>query len=303
MLEQYFLKPTTVDRIRSNWLAPQIEGYVEWMHREGYASRSVFQRVPLPCHFANFAHERGATDLVSASSKAEEFVRHWLRHHRSERKSARSRRQVMHEVTCPIQQMLAVALEGKVTRHRPSPPFPFQSEVPGFLAYLRQERGLRERTIYHYALRLNSFSSYLTESGVTSLKEISPALLTSFVVDNAPRFSITARTNLCCDLRIFLRFCYRERIVRKDLSGAVEMPKVYRLAGVPRSITWEMLAVVDRRTASGRRDDAILLLLVTTDCAPMRSPISRSTTLTGRASGCAFPNARPGTQPPTLWPE
>ena len=47
MLEQYFLKPTTVDRIRSNWLAPQIEGYVEWMHREGYADRNVFQRVPL----------------------------------------------------------------------------------------------------------------------------------------------------------------------------------------------------------------------------------------------------------------
>jgi hypothetical protein len=32
MLEQYFLRPTTVDRIRSNWLGPQIELYVEWMH-------------------------------------------------------------------------------------------------------------------------------------------------------------------------------------------------------------------------------------------------------------------------------
>ena len=32
MLEQYFLRPTTVDRIRSNWLAPQVEQYVEWMH-------------------------------------------------------------------------------------------------------------------------------------------------------------------------------------------------------------------------------------------------------------------------------
>ena len=51
MLEQYFLKPTTVDRIRSNWLAPQIESYVEWMHREGYADRNVFQRVPLFCRF------------------------------------------------------------------------------------------------------------------------------------------------------------------------------------------------------------------------------------------------------------
>jgi hypothetical protein len=37
MLEQYFLRPTTVDRIRSNGLAPQIEDYVEWMHAQKYA--------------------------------------------------------------------------------------------------------------------------------------------------------------------------------------------------------------------------------------------------------------------------
>jgi integrase len=55
--------------------------------------------------------------------------------------------------------------------------------------------------------------------------------------------------------------------VGQDLSAAVEMPQVYRLAAVPRSITWDevrrMLEVVDRRTVKGRRDYAILLLLVT----------------------------------------
>lgn len=53
----------------------------------------------------------------------------------------------------------------------------------------------------------------------------------------------------------------------QDLSGAVEMPQMYRLANVPRSITWDevrrLLEVVDRRTVRGRRDYAILLLLVT----------------------------------------
>jgi integrase len=42
---------------------------------------------------------------------------------------------------------------------------------------------------------------------------------------------------------------------------------VYRLAGLPRSITWDevrrVLEVVDRRTPTGKRDYAILLLLVT----------------------------------------
>lgn len=43
MLEYYFHRPSTVDRIRENWLAPQIEHYVEWMHTQNY----VVALVPL----------------------------------------------------------------------------------------------------------------------------------------------------------------------------------------------------------------------------------------------------------------
>jgi len=73
MLEHYFVKPATVDRIRAGWLAPQIESYVEWMHREGYADRNIFRRVPILCHFADFARRSGATDLASAALKVGDF--------------------------------------------------------------------------------------------------------------------------------------------------------------------------------------------------------------------------------------
>ena len=47
----------------------------------------------------------------------------------------------------------------------------------------------------------------------------------------------------------------------------MDRPQFYRLSGIPRSITWEevgrVLAGVDRRTPCGKRDWAILLLLVT----------------------------------------
>ena len=78
MLEQYYVKPSTIDRIRANWLAPQIEGYVQWMHNSGYADRSVYRRVPILCQFADFAREHGATDLASASLHVEAFASHWL---------------------------------------------------------------------------------------------------------------------------------------------------------------------------------------------------------------------------------
>ena len=63
MLERYFVKPSTVDRIRESWLAPEIERYVEWMASQGYAIRNVYRRVPILCHFAEFAKLHGATDL------------------------------------------------------------------------------------------------------------------------------------------------------------------------------------------------------------------------------------------------
>jgi site-specific recombinase XerD len=135
------------------------------------------------------------------------------------------------------------------------------------LRYLREERGLREATIYHYVHRLHGFADFLKRSGVTSLTALSPALLAAFVVDTAPRLARTGKRDLCGVIRVFLRYCNRQQVIRKDLSGAVEMPQVYRLADVPRSITWEevrrMLEAVDRRTARGRRDYAMLLLLVT----------------------------------------
>jgi integrase/recombinase XerD len=53
----------------------------------------------------------------------------------------------------------------------------------------------------------------------------------------------------------------------RDLGKAIESPRRYRLSNLPRSISWseveQMLRNVDRRSAVGKRDYAILLLLVT----------------------------------------
>jgi integrase/recombinase XerD len=267
MLEEYFLKPSTIDRIRSSWLSPQIERYVEWMHAQGYSSRNVFRRVPLLCHFADFTKERGSRDLAAAASQIEEFVGHWVDRHGAGARTDKARHEFWCAVRNPIQQMLRLALQGCVSANGEPKPFPFAAEAPGFLLYLREERGLRESTIYRYTKRLDDFNRYLRRLGATSLTEMSPALLASFVVDSAPPLSRAGRSELCGKLRVFLRFCYRERIVAEDLSAAVQMPLTYRLAEVPRSITWEevrrVLEQVERRTARGRRDYAILLLLVT----------------------------------------
>lgn len=266
MLERYFVKPSTVDRIRACWLAPQIERYVEWMEAEGYGIRNIYRRVPMLCRFAEFAKQHGSTDLKSAASQIEAFASHWEAIH-SEGRKKEALRKIAEEARNPVRQMLRLALEGRVTIERKRKLFPFEAEAPRFLRYLQEERGLRPATIYHYIHRLHGFGNYLRQLGVKSLAELSPALLASFVIDAAPKLARTGRRDLCGIVRVFLRYCHRERVIDRDLSSAVEMPQTYRLADVPRSITWDevrrMLEAVDQRTIRGRRDYAILLLLVT----------------------------------------
>ena len=267
MLERYFIKPSTVERILSSWLAPQIENYVEWMASQGYAARNVFRRVPILCRFGEFAKQHGAQNLNAASAKIEEFAAEWLFTHPTKSTKLEARQRILEDARNPVRQMLRLALNGHVAVDRCSKPFPFRSEAPGFLRYLKEERGLRDATINHYVHRLHTLEEYLHRVGVCSLAELSPALLASFVVDTVATLAPTGRRDLCGNMRVFLRFCRRERILPTDLSNAVEMPQFYRLADVPRSITWDevrrMLEAVDRRTSRGRRDYAILLLLVT----------------------------------------
>ena len=63
MLECYFIKPGTVDRVRCSWIAPQIERYVDWLAEHGYAARCVHSRVPLLVAFGEFAWARGARSV------------------------------------------------------------------------------------------------------------------------------------------------------------------------------------------------------------------------------------------------
>jgi integrase/recombinase XerD len=267
MLERYFVKPATVDRIRASWLAPEIERYVEWMDLQGYAIRNVYKRVPMLCRFAEFTKQHGCTDLKSAASQIESFASHWLAGHEPSGQTAEARNKIAEEARNPVRQMLLLALEGRVTAERRRKTFPFEDQASGFLPYLREERGLRDATVYKYVHCLNGFGTFLKRLGVTSLTELSPALLASFVIDTAPKLARTGKRDLCGMIRVFLRFCHRQRVIADDLSHAVEMPQVFRLADIPRSITWDevrrMLDAVDRRTSRGRRDYAILLMLVT----------------------------------------
>jgi integrase/recombinase XerD len=227
----------------------------------------VLRRVPILVRFGAFAADRGAERWDELPARVDAFVADWLRARCGEM-NPRGRQKVAFDVRNAVEQMLRVALpDHAAVNHRPQAPDPFVDRVPGFFVHLRDERGLRETSIKHYRHFLRRFEGYLERVDCHDLGALSPPILGAFIIESASLFGRTAMTGLCSALRVFLRYVHRQGIVGRDLSRSVEPPQVYRLAELPRSIGWDevrrMLEVVERRTPVGRRDYAILLLLVT----------------------------------------
>ena len=151
MLDRYFVKPQTVDRVRSSWIGGPIEQYVEWLSGQGYAARNVFRRVPILVRFGVFARGRGVCRLEELPEHIEAFVAEQLRMHGAT-SEALTCRKIASAIRSPIEQKLRAALPAlPAANHRPHLRIPFIDQAPGFFAHLREERGLREPTVDHYS--------------------------------------------------------------------------------------------------------------------------------------------------------
>lgn len=268
MLERYFLKPESVDRIRACWLGESIERYVSNLSEQGYASSSIKRRVPVLMHFADYAAEHGATCLEDLPEQVEAFVQVCLDTHQGDDHGLRGAgRSLADTLRHPIRQLLDLLLPAQCWSSHAFEPWPFAEEVPNFFAALREERGLRPATLALYACHLRGFERYLQGCGAVALGTLSPAVLEGFLNASGSNLAPGSLGMLCAHLRIFLRYLHREGLLGTDLSVHVDSPRQYRLATLPRAITWDevdqLLAGVGRRSAVGKRDYALLVLLTT----------------------------------------
>jgi integrase/recombinase XerD len=140
---------------------------------------------------------------------------------------------------------------------------PAEVLLDGFVGYLRGERGVTALTVAAYVSDVRRFLAGRGDSDVGGLTaaEVSYAVLGQ-IGDLAPA---TVR-RFGCGLRSFLRYCYVVGLVDQDLSGAALPVSVRRQSLLPQGITPPqsrlLLAACDRRRAVGRRDFAVIVLML-----------------------------------------
>jgi integrase/recombinase XerD len=141
---------------------------------------------------------------------------------------------------------------------------PLDLLLSSFERYLMSERGLAAGTIVGYVAHARWFLEGLERDGVLGL---SAADVTGAVLRKAESgVSVAAAQYFVSGLRAFLRFSFLEGLVAADLSQAALVVRGRRASLLPRGISpadaRALLDSCDRRRALGRRDYALIILLL-----------------------------------------
>lgn len=131
--------------------------------------------------------------------------------------------------------------------------------------YLLQERGLGERTVARYVDVAGRFLQCCSTAEGLDLGAVSAAVAAKFLtVECAAHTTGWANAGAVCP-RCVLRFLHLEGLITAPLAGAVPMPAGWANAALPKALKpldlVAILASCDRRSAAGRRDHAVLVLL------------------------------------------
>ena len=78
MLDRCFVRPETLDRIRSSWLGPLIERYSAWLCERGYQVNTLVTRVSIVRQFGTFAQTHGAQGYEQLPAHLEPFLHFWI---------------------------------------------------------------------------------------------------------------------------------------------------------------------------------------------------------------------------------
>lgn len=135
--------------------------------------------------------------------------------------------------------------------------------LDGFAGYLRSERGVTELTV---DVDVADIRRFLVDRGGGDLSELTAAEVSKAVLGQVTRWSPASVRRYGCSLRSFLRYCYLVGLVDRDLSAAALPVSGRRRSLLPKGITptqaKALLRACDRRRASGRRDYAVIVLIL-----------------------------------------
>lgn len=139
--------------------------------------------------------------------------------------------------------------------------------IDQFLAWARIEKGLSDNTLEAYGRDLSQLAAFLEKQGVTSVAEVTRShVLSHLVALSQASLGVRSQARHLVSMRQLFRFLVREKVVKDDPVGEIEMPRPMR--SLPTFLDLheveQLLATPDTTTPRGVRDRAMIELLYAT---------------------------------------
>jgi len=238
-------------------IAAYLDSFSSSLAAQGYQPHYIHQQVWLAACFSQWLKRTSVRLRGLSSAHAELFLRY--RHRRLQPRQGDVA--ALRSLVDFLRLQGAIAAQ-KVAVHRLTP---VERCAKAYEEYLREARALARATIINYVPFIHDFLRDCFGSEEVKLSRLGAGDVVRFVQRQAPRLHMKRAKLMTSALRSFLNYARYRGDVTLDLAAAVPVVPNWSMTSVPRAIgadqTRQLLASIDRHTATGRRDYAVLLLL------------------------------------------
>ncbi len=246
-----------LSRIPEGPIAPHIGPFAEFLSAQGYALTSIHRQVHLAACFSRWLEQKrvGLQRITSGHSNR------YLRYRAGQVKPCLGDAAALRHLIDFLRGEGLIPAERIPVRRLT----PVERCTQAYEQYLRDARALAEATILNYVPFIHSFLEGRFGDGRVTLSRLCARDVVGFVQRQAPRLHMKRAKLMTSALRSFLNYARFRGEVVLDLAAAVPIVANWSMPSIPRAISatqvHQLLASIDRHTATGRRDYAILLLL------------------------------------------
>jgi integrase/recombinase XerD len=237
-------------------VGPILDGFAGWLLTQGYPHATRRKHITRLVGVDAYLQRHGHHDLKTLTLADVQACWQWYnRHHVHAASTVRV-----------FQQYLTA--QGCLPAPRPQPCSPSQAYLEQYTHYLQSVRGFAPLTIAQHRCTVTCLLEHLTtQHAAWRLTDLTASTIERFLTCVGQRLCRATLQHVVAHIRGFLRFLMLSGAIPSALVHPIDTPRVYRLEQLPRVLAWEtvgqLLLSIDRTTAPGRRDYAMLLLMAT----------------------------------------
>ena len=233
-------------------LEPHVTGLAGQLLRQGYTRTSAEQHLCFLAHLDRWMSAEG----IGLDQLSGPVVEGYLDQRRYvEYRSVKALRPLL-DYLAPL---------GVLPVQEELPPSQVEDLLGRYHRYLVGERGLTAGTARGYVDFVRPFVASRVRGEVLDLAGITAADVTGFVLASCPGRAVGSAKLIVCALRSLLRWLHLTGQLQSSMASAVPSVAGWRLSALPKGLEpgelRRLLASCDRRTPTGRRDYAVMLLL------------------------------------------